>query len=374
LKVARVVTSPESIFFVMRNTLNQFNGEYDLTIIAPYSEDMPKRWPKIKWIYLDLGRKISLTKDIANLFRLILIFRKEHFDIVHSLMPKTSLMSAVAGFIARVPIRMHTFTGQVWATKSGIARWALRQADRLVCALNTHCSADSASQIEFLKSEGIPICGKIDLLADGSLSGVDLNLIDKVDPKFRADFRATHGIPQDEFVFIFLGRKRADKGVLEIIDAISMIPDRRFTMVFVGPDEGQFSERLQSRSLRNVIEIGFVNNPLDYISVADGLLLPSHREGFPNVIIESGALGIPSIGTNIPGMTDSVVNGKTGILVPVKNPSKLAEAMMLLSTDRKLAKEMGAAAKIRARTLFSCQRLFEALTNIYKNEFSKRNP
>ena len=161
-----------------------------------------------------IERKISLLNDVKALFNLYRIFKKEKFDIVHSIMPKSGFLSMLAGFFARVPVRVHTFTGQVWKNSAGIKRFILKTMDKILAICATHILVDSPSQREFLISEGVVSREKSSVIGNGSMCGVDEKKF-YFDEEARRSIRKTLGIASDDIVFFFLGRMNRDKGILD---------------------------------------------------------------------------------------------------------------------------------------------------------------
>jgi len=233
-------------------------------------------------------------------------------------------------------------------------------SDWLIAHLNTHCYADSPSQRDFLIAAGLCRAWNISVLESGSLAGVDLSRFDSASLAGRAlKCRETLGIPLTARVVLFVGRVTRDKGMLELADAFSRIKvaDSEAYLVVVGPTEPQRDPLppalLQALESDDRIRMtGYDPAPEKYLAMADLLCLPSYREGFGNVVIEAGALGVPTVGTRIDGLRDAVVDGVTGLLVPPKNVEALAVALASLLKNEGKRKQMGNAARERARNLF----------------------
>jgi len=322
---------------------------------------------------IDLDRKINLVSDLLALFALCRFFLSYKPDIVHSIMPKAGLLTAIAGFICRVPVRMHTFTGQVWATETGLARKVYYWLDRLIHSLNTICLTDSPSQSAFLHAHKISNAGRpLPVLSKGSLSGVDVarfNLSALTEKS--GHLRAQLGLKETNFVFAFIARKTRDKGAVEVLKAFAAVsrihPNAR--LLFVGPDEsgGEIEGLVKSdpELFNNVISVGQVENHELYLAISDVLCLPSHREGFGTIVIDAAALGIPTIGSNIPGLVDSIEDGKTGLLFPAGDVDALAGIMaQFLENPGKYGK-MRLSAKARVHEFFTADLLYDALKGLY---------
>jgi glycosyltransferase involved in cell wall biosynthesis len=270
-------------------------------------------------------------------------------------------LTALAAFFAGVPVRLHTFTGQPWVNMRGVKHWLLRSSDRLVGKLNTRCYADSASQRKFLIDQRIVDCKRLFVIGAGSIAGVDLRRFDlnRFSPGDCASLRQSLGIPISAPVLLFVGRITVDKGVRELLQAFKMLKASAVEthLVFVGrvDSDSGVSGVISQDEIDRVADaqiVGYTECPEAYLAIADILCLPSYREGFGTVVIEAAAMGIPTVGTNIYGLSDAVVHGETGLLVPPRNAEELARALGMLLADNSLRVKMGESAKQRAHALF----------------------
>lgn len=314
---------------------------------------------------LAIERNIAPLADLAALFSLVRLFRRERFDLVHSVTPKAGLLAMLAGFIARVPRRVHIFTGQVWATRSGASRLLLKSMDRLLAGCATHLLADSASQRDFLVRQGVVRADKIRVLAGGSISGVDTRRF-HADAATRESIRAELGIGGNDMLFLFLGRLNPDKGVLDLAAAFSRLPEG-CRLLFVGPDEAGMRGRIEdlAAATGRLHFVDYTDSPERYMAAADVFCLPSYREGFGSVILEAAACGVPAIGSRIYGVTDAIEDGKSGLLFPPRDVGALATCMLRLHDDHALRRSMGAYAGERAEKVFSSARVTDAWLEYY---------
>ena len=319
----------------------------------------------VKIIDAPICREINLISDLNVLFLLMRFFYKSNFALVHSVSPKAGLLAMLASFITKVPVRLHTFTGQVWVTKHGIGKRLLRWLDRLINALATIVLIDSHSQQDFLIGNRVVKKTSSIVLGEGSISGVDLDRF-RDDPIVREQVRLDLATPDNVIVFLFLGRIKKEKGILELAEAFSRVHQkyRNTALWIVGPDEDSLHSNLEK--ITGIHLIPFTNSPERYMTASDVFCLPSYREGFGSVIIEAGACGIPSIGSNIYGLNDAIVDRETGILIPLKSVTELESAMELLVNDSKLRHKMGKAARERSVSIFSQDILTGQLVDLYK--------
>jgi glycosyltransferase involved in cell wall biosynthesis len=298
--------------------------------------------------------------------------RAGQFDVIHTLMPKSGLLGMIAGRLAGTPLRFHTFTGQVWATRSGPMRALLKTMDRVLAACATRLLTDSVSQMNYLIDEGIVARERIEVLADGSICGVDVARFRR-DPATRLRVRAELGVPDGGTLFMFLGRLTVEKGIAELLSAFREVAavQPNAHLAIVGPTETDFDRDLADTAAASggrMHRIGFTLTPQHYMSAADVFCLPSYREGFGTVIIEAAAAGLPTIASKIYGVTDAIDEGRTGLLHTVRDVAQMRDLMLRLIEDVTLRERLGAAAQERAITRFSEHRLVQAMLDFYSRE------
>ena len=323
-----------------------------------------------KIISIPLKRKISLVADVVALFGLVLLLRKHQFDIVHSMTPKAGFLVMVASFFARVPVRIHTFTGQVWCTKKGFSRFFLKQLDKVTALFATHILVDSPTQYDFLLDEGVINKRKASVLGIGSVSGVDLNKF-KPNLAVRNKLRSELNFSEDDVVVLFLGRLTADKGMLDLVLAFAKTHANRpfVRLLIVGPDEENLLadlQRVATNCIDSIHHVGFTDTPQHYMAASDLLCLPSYREGFGGVVIEAAAVGIPAVGSRIYGLMDAIAENKSGLLFEAKDVSALNDCLMQLVDNKQLRLRLGQNAKQRAESYFSSKVLVKAWLDYYR--------
>lgn len=375
IKVVRVVTASNVVPWHLENTLKRLPSEFETCVVGQKVSVHQGMYPNVKFVDIDIYRKLSFFNDLRALVLLCRLFLAYKPDIVHSIMHKAAFLAAVAGFICRVPVRINTFTSQYWATKTGIPRLVYYLSDWMVNALNTVCLTDSPSQSQFLCKHNITKEGRpLPVLVRGSLSGVDLGRFDlsKVSNS-AARLRTGLGLDERNFVYLFLARKERDKGVFDLLKAFSVVAKKipHAKLLFVGPDEsnGQINRLRMSDPdiFHNVIEVNHaVDNREVYLAASDVLCLPSYKEGFGSVVIDAAALGIPTLGSRIPGLVDSIEDGETGILFTAGDIEALVSVMLdVIENKIKLAR-MRLSARERTHKYFSADLMYQELICFYR--------
>lgn len=278
----------------------------------------------IHTIAVPMERHISLVSDLKSLWRMYRVLRRERPDLVHSMTPKAGLMTMLAGWLAGVPRRVHTFTGLVWPTSTGFKRRVLMTTDRITCAYATHIIPEGEGVKSDLLNHHITR-KPLKVLGYGNVKGIDMSIFDP----------AAIEVPAHEgFTFVFVGRIVRDKGINELVAAFDRLHREHADcrLVLVGPSEDNLDP--VSPATRSRIEqgdgieaVGGQHEVRPFYAAADALVFPSYREGFPNVVIEAGAMGLPSIVTDINGSREIIIEGENGVIIPSKDEEALYLAM-----------------------------------------------
>ena len=339
--------------------INKLAEKYSVTVMANAEPEQIYQFldKNIRFIPLPIQRKVSVFSDLVSLIKLFKIFTTERFDCVLSIMPKSGLLTMLAGYFARVPRRIHIFTGQVWYTKQGFSRFALKKLDQLLAFAATHLLADSPSQRDFLIEENVVKPAKIEVLGQGSISGVDLARF-KPDAVMREKIRRELGLDDSALVFLFMARLTHVKGIVDLACAFSDMavscPDAH--LLVVGPDEDGVENVVTEVGLKfkgRCHRVGFTNNPEGYMAASDVFSLPSYREGFSLATIQAAGVGLPAIASRIYGLSDAVREGKTGLLHQPGAIEEISAAMKVLYSDSGLRMKLAEAARHRAHTDFA---------------------
>lgn len=373
-----VATTPFAVNAFLSTHLLALVQEYDIilcvnTTAYPLDAAIGRA---IKVRHVDIERKISPYLDLLTLFQLMYCFLDVRPSAVHSMTPKAGLLAMLSALLVGVPWRIHSFTGQVWSNKTGAARLLMKTIDHLIALCANKVFADSESQCRFLEENNVVKRGSVHVLGNGSVAGVNVSRFNP-NPSARIEFRREIGISNEDLVFIFVGRLVRDKGVYDLVDAISLVNSYhpQWQLWMVGPDEDGIRAELEKRSLElgaRVCWFGPTPTPECYLRAADIFVLPSFREGFGSVIIEAAACGVPSIAYRTEGVVDAIIDLQTGLLVEKGNVQALASAMQRLGIDQCLRLQLGEASRFRANHLFSSINVTDSWQIFYSGLFQSQ--
>lgn len=348
-KIIRAVTVPQSTaFFRDLIPLLKEKGMEVMVLSSPGKEMEELKAEGVPTIEVSMERRMSPLNDFFSLWKLIKAFHKEHPYIVHSMTPKAGLLCMLAAWLTRVPRRVHTFTGLVWPTATGMKRKILMFTDWLTCACATHVIPEGQGVMNDLQQH---ISHKpMHVLGYGNVRGVDMRFWSKnnADPQLVLQLKN-----EGKFTFLYVGRIVKDKGIDELVEAFMRVHETHNLRLFL---VGNFEDKLdpisditrqQIEQCEDIIYAGpkYKKDLLAYYAAADCFVFPSYREGFPNTVLEAGAMELPSIVTDINGSREIIENGKNGIIVPSKDVSLLADAMKQMIEETDIRKRMADSAR-----------------------------
>jgi glycosyltransferase involved in cell wall biosynthesis len=368
-KFIYIVAVPQSMTSFILPRVPWMLDEYDLVgICSPGADCDVLRASGMRLIEVPIARHISPLQDLKSLWQLWRVLRRERPDIVHSLTPKAGLLGMAAAFLARVPVRLHSFTGLIFPWRHGLLQLILKTTDKLTCLFATHINPEGAGVKGQLEAAHIT-SKRMDIIAHGNINGVDLA---RFAPKAnRESVRSELGLCPENRVFCFVGRMVSDKGLPELVRCFSALhethPEAR--LLLIGHEEPEL-DPLPADTC-NAIEqhpaimaLGTRHDIERMLAATDIFVMPSHREGFCNSLLEAGAMALPSITYDICGCNDSVDNS-TGILVPPYDEGALHNAMVQLLENPDRCERLGQAARERMEQRFDRTVVHLALHDYY---------
>ena len=331
-KLFRISTIPNSLAGLLKGQLKMLNEQYEVIAVSSPGKAMEvlREREGVRTIEVPMERHISLVKDFISLLRMIRVFAKERPYMIHSITPKAGMISMLAGWITRVPIRMHTFTGLVFPTATGFKKKLLIAMDRLTCACATHIIPEGEGVKRDLMTYRITK-KPLRVIANGNVNGVDLTYFNRTDEVMK---QAAAYRQEECFTFCFVGRMVRDKGINELVSAFIRLHQQypQARLLLVGPFEKELDPLLPEteKAIQEHPAIRFVGLQPDvrpFLAASDALVFPSYREGFPNVVLQAGAMGLPSIVTDINGCNEIILPNENGMIIPSKDEETLYQAM-----------------------------------------------
>lgn len=352
IKIIRATTVPESLDTFCKGMLRELFEKYEVVALSSPGDALERVAERegVKTIAVPMERHISLVKDLKALIKLVYVFQKEKPTMVHSMTPKAGLLCMLAAWLTKVPVRVHTFTGLVFPTSKGLKKRILMLTDSVTCACATHIIPEGEGVKNDLVMNRITK-KPLKVLGYGNVMGVDMNKFSRRKEVLNIAITINNG---NYFTFLYVGRIVKDKGINELMSAFERLYSEttnvRLWLV------GSFEDSLDpiSEKAKDII----YNNPgveyvgpkygdelLAYYAAADCFVFPSYREGFPNTVLEAGAMGLPCIVTDINGSREIIKQGENGVVIPPKDTSALYHAMKDMITDHTAREYMASNAR-----------------------------
>ena len=350
-------------------------------VVAVSSPDKELKWIEeregVRTIAVPMERHISIVKDLKSLYKMIRVFRKEKPSIVHSMTPKAGLISMLAAKICGVPVRMHTYTGLVFPTATGMKQKILIWMDKLLCACATYINPEGqgvASDLKRFKITKKPL----HIIGNGNVRGIDAEYWKKKSTNshkellINEDENSLMKTEQSPFTFVFVGRIVGDKGINELIEAFKKLKPHSAKLILVGrfedkldPVESETKQEIEANP--NIICTGQQPDVRPFYEQADAFVFPSYREGFPNTVLEAGAMGLPSIVTNINGASEIIIPEENGLIIPSKDVNALYQAMQRFIDEPELLKKMANNARKMVIDRYEQKYIWKELLKVYQS-------
>ena len=347
-KLIRITTVPISIEKLLENQPKYFSKFFDITIVSSDKSELEKLGKKqgVKTFCLPLTRKITPFKDIIAILKLYFFLKREKPKIVHSHTPKAGFVGMTASFFAGVPIRMHTVAGLPLMERKFIKKKVLIFIEKLTYLFASNVYSNSKKLMEYILSKKFCSERKIKTLANGSSNGIDTKYFsDNISLKSKNKLLNNLKILKNDFVFCYVGRVVKDKGINELVSAFNELnlKSRNCKLIIVGKIENETDPISKStmgiiKKNKNILLTGFKNDVRPYLSIGNCFVFPSYREGFPNVLMQAGAMDLPCIATNINGCNEIIQDNINGFLIPPKNIDALVKAMKKIMNKKLIIK------------------------------------
>ena len=350
-KLIRITTVPLSLKVLLKGQLRfMASNGFDVKGVSSEGEELREVHENegIAVEAITMSRKITPFQDLKSLWEMWNFLRKEKPQIVHTHTPKAGIIGMLAARLAGVPHRLHTVAGLPLMEAIGTKRKILNFVEKLTYSSATRVYPNSKGLYDFILQNNFTQSNKLKIIANGSSNGIDTTFFspDQVTELERVTLREKLNIQPDNFVFVFVGRIVSDKGINELIKAFSQLQavenkPTGIKLLLVGGLENDL-DPLNPETLaeinqnKDIISVGFQQDVRSFFAIADALVFPSYREGFPNVVMQAGAMGLPSIVSDINGCNEIIIEGENGLIIPPKNVEKLKEKMLTLAKDKNL--------------------------------------
>ena len=346
-KLVRITTVPQSLEKLLEGQLRFMSDYYDVTAVSANKSGLEQYGTNedVPTFYLNLTRKITPVADLRALYKLYRFLRRERPLIVHTHTPKAGIVGMTAAYFAGVPLRLHTVAGLPLMEAKGVKRVVLNFVEKQTYRFATNVYPNSKGLYDFIISERFTEPNKLKVIGKGSSNGIDTSYFNPslYSEKDIAQLRDELNIPQNDFIFLFVGRLVKDKGINELVNAFIKYSEenRNISLLLVGPFEEELDPLDQETSKAivscgKIVSVGFQKDVRPFFAISNVLTFPSYREGFPNVVMQAGAMGLPSIVSNINGCNEIITHNHNGLIIPVKDEIAIYNAMISIAENNEL--------------------------------------
>lgn len=381
-KLIRLTTVPISLKILLKGQ-HRFMSKNGFEVVGVSNPGQELKDVKndegISLVALEMTRTISPIKDLISLWSFYRLCKKETPVIVHSHTPKAGIIGMLGAKLAGVPIRLHTVAGLPLMEADGIKRKILDFVEKLTYSSATKVYPNSKGLYDFILKNNYTSIDKLKVIGEGSSNGIDTVFFSRqeISEEGKSVLIKKLDIKPTDFVFVFVGRLVGDKGINELVNAFSKLQTPSSKLLLVGPLESDL-DPLLSETLKeietnpNIISVGFQKDVRPYFAIANALVFPSYREGFPNVVMQAGAMGLPSIVSNINGCNEIIIEGENGTIIPVKDSEAIRSAMLKMIEDKefyiKLKENSRSMIQSRYEQAVVWQALLEEYTQLLKEK------
>lgn len=384
LKLIRITTVPLSLKVLLRRQLHFMSSHFNVLAVSSPGQMLIDVGTQegVKTAAVEMTRAITPVKDLKALWQLYRVLKREKPAIVHTHTPKAGLLGMLAAKMAGVPIRLHTVAGLPLMESTGNKRKVLEGVEKLTYNCATRVYPNSQNLAQFILQNGFCNSSKIKVLGNGSSNGIDTEFFQSSPTieEVSNDLKKEHGITDEDFVFLFIGRLVRDKGIEELVQAFIELKRKKrgIKLLLVGPYEPELdplsaaAEKTINED-KDIICAGFQQDVRPFLQLSQALVFPSYREGFPNVPMQAGCFHLPSIVTNINGCNEIIKHGENGLIIPVKNKAALGAAMEQLLIDEVAYNEMKQNARKMIVERYDQQHFWSLLLTEYREQLKKHH-
>lgn len=377
-KLIRITTIPLSLEKLIGGQMKFMKKSFEVIGVSSDFEALKivgeKEKVRVKEIHMT--RRITPIDDIKALWKMYWFLKKENPSIVHTHTPKAGIIGMLAAKFAGVPIRLHTVAGLPLLEVSGVKRKVLNFVERQTYKTATNVYPNSFGLKKIIEENNFCDSRKIKVIANGSSNGIDTEYFNPsiFSEEEKQEKRNQLGILKNDFVFVFVGRLVRDKGINELIQAYIELEkeQKNCKLLLVGPFESDLDPLLPEtiNEIRNngkIISVGYQKDVRLFFALSNVLVFPSYREGFPNVVMQAGAMGLPAIVSDINGCNEIIKNNENGIIIPVKDTTAIFDAMQKIISDKELRTKLEGNSRKNISTLYEQKQMWEALLKEYNN-------
>ena len=376
-KLIRITTIPVSLDKLLSGQLKFMNDYYKVIGVSSDANYLGKIRVSegIEVKNIEMTRQITPLKDLKAVYKMYKYFKKEKPFIVHTHTPKAGTVGMLAAKMAGVPNRLHTVAGLPLLEASGFKRILLNFVEKITYSCASRIYPNSFGLKDIIIKEKFCNPDKLKVLGNGSTNGIDTSFFnaEKYSQIENDALKKTLEILPNDFVFIFVGRLVSDKGINELTEAFKKLNDlfSNTKLLLVGPSEKEL-DPLSSGTLKeieenkSIISVGYQNDVRPYFGISNALVFPSYREGFPNVVMQSGAMGLPSIVSNINGCNEIIIENQNGIIIPVKNTIAIFDAMKKMVENVAFYNQLKENSRKRIVDHYEQKVVWNAILNEYK--------
>lgn len=375
--LVRITTVPQSLDKLLDGQLRFMSEHFHVIAVSSDADQLKKVGEKesVEVFHVQMTRKITPIQDFQSVWKLYRFLKRIEPQIVHTHTPKAGIVGMTASWLAGVPHRLHTVAGLPLLEATGAKRKLLDFVEKLTYRFATQVYPNSKGLYDIILANKYCAKEKLKVIGNGSSNGINTSKFspEAVDSTTIDALRNELNLTPEDFVFIFVGRLVADKGINELVQAFKLLSNeyQRIKLLLVGPYEDDLDpvkpETKQTiESHEAIITVGFQSDVRKYFAVSDALAFPSYREGFPNVVMQAGAMGLPSIVSNINGCNEIIVDGHNGMIIRPKSAEELYEAMKKMVSDSQAYNRMKESARPMIVSRYEQERVWEALLNEYR--------